>query len=81
MSNVTDGDVYVFCPYDVHTYTKIFCSENYNTVVYAILSINIALTATAVAGRMVSQRLAKATLAIDDYLCYFAFVSLFAHMW
>jgi hypothetical protein len=52
-----------------------FWEANYNAAAYAMLSINIVLTIAAVTGKTLSQRLIKASLAVDDYLCCFASVS------
>jgi hypothetical protein len=49
---------------------------NYSAAADAVLSIEIILTTAAVFGRIISRRMMKASPAIDDYLCYLAFVRL-----
>jgi hypothetical protein len=49
---------------------------NYSAAAYALLTLDIILSTGAVTGRIASRKLMKATPAIDDYLCYLAFVSL-----
>lgn len=47
----------------------------YDAPAYAILSIDILLTTSAVAARIFSRRVMKAGMATDDYLTYTAYVS------
>jgi hypothetical protein len=49
---------------------------NYSAAAYGVLTIEIILTIAVVCGRIVSRRMMKATTAMDDHLCYLAFVSL-----
>jgi Na+/H+ antiporter NhaB len=49
---------------------------NYSTAAYALIGLDIVFTIAAVTGRTASRKLMKATPAIDDYLCYIAFVSI-----
>jgi hypothetical protein len=49
---------------------------NYGTAAYTLLVVYVVLSILLVAGRTASRKLMKATPAVDDYLCYLAFVSL-----
>jgi cytochrome bd-type quinol oxidase subunit 2 len=49
---------------------------NYGAAAYTLLVVYVVLSILLVAGRTASRKLMKATPAVDDYLCYLAFVSL-----
>jgi hypothetical protein len=49
---------------------------DYSMPAYTILAIDVVLTTAAVGGRTAPRRMMKTSPATDDYLCYFAFVSL-----
>jgi hypothetical protein len=49
---------------------------DYSVPAYTILAIDVVLTTAAVGGRTAPRRMMKTSPATDDYLCYFAFVSL-----
>jgi hypothetical protein len=49
---------------------------NYNAAAYTLLAVDVVLSILAVAGRTASRKLMKTTPAVDDYLCYLAFVGL-----
>ncbi|OAK94744.1 hypothetical protein IQ06DRAFT_81410 [Phaeosphaeriaceae sp. SRC1lsM3a] len=48
---------------------------DYTVPAYTILAIDVVLTTAAVVGRTASRRLLKTSPAVDDYLCYFAFIA------
>jgi hypothetical protein len=48
---------------------------NYNAASYTLLTLDVVLSILAVTGRTASRKIMKATPAIDDYLCWLAFVS------
>jgi hypothetical protein len=49
---------------------------NYNAAAYTLLTLDVILSTVAVTGRTASRKLMKASPAIDDHLCYLAFVGL-----
>lgn len=49
---------------------------DYSVPAYTILAIDVVLTTAAMGGRAAPRRMMKTSPATDDYLCYFAFVSL-----
>jgi hypothetical protein len=48
---------------------------NYNAAACTLLTLYGVLSILAVTGRATARKLMKASPAIDDYLCYLAFVS------